>query len=218
LTGPEHQILSHPPFHPRLARAGPHVALDLPRDRGGPCRGQQVAGDRPGDGDLPRGGDQVALHPAVDAHRPCRGVQVASNRLPGGHRHLLAAADLAAQFGLLGRGSDRQGRQRQAQDRDPSHRGFLHGSERTRPICPDCARGVWDDPSNIRHVAYRDPVTGDAGGPPSADPRPARCSASPAALTCPVGGVAQEVQPAGRADPGPGGPRVEPQRVGLLGW
>jgi hypothetical protein len=47
--------------------------------------------------------------------------------------------------------------------------------------------------------------------------RPARCSASPAALACPVGGGAQQVQPAGRADPRSCCPRVEPQRLGLFG-
>jgi hypothetical protein len=44
-----------------------------------------------------------------------------------------------------------------------------------------------------------------------------RCSASPAALTCPIGGVAQQIQPARRADPRSRAPRVEPQPLGLLG-
>src|SRR5215217_6063283 len=56
--------------------------------------------------------------------------------------------------------------------------------------------------------------------PPDAgrlEPRSARRSASPAALACPVGGVAQQVQPAGRVDSRSRGPGVEPQRLGLFG-
>ena len=47
--------------------------------------------------------------------------------------------------------------------------------------------------------------------------RSARCSASPAVLACPVGGIAQQVQPAGEVDPRSRGPGVEPQVLGLVG-
>jgi hypothetical protein len=44
------------------------------------------------------------------------------------------------------------------------------------------------------------------------------CFSATAALARPVGGVAEQVQPAGRPDPGSCGPGVEAQDFGLLGW